>query len=209
MLVLCIGAALTGGLSAFVAAAASASSTHATAMTMPGPPTTPTPPTPPPPTTPTTTTTTTTTTTSSGTTTTPYCTFADLSLKYIDTQGATSHRYVDYAFENVSKTACRLRGYPRIVLLNKSGHAIHHSWAKVTHDPVSPIRTVVIKPGKRGYFTFTWVTGTACPGHFFTFYALRAYPPHDFKNFERHPGKTSPCNKSAKVTAVRPKRLKF
>jgi hypothetical protein len=124
-------------------------------------------------------------------------------------QSATGHRDVDYAFKNVGAGNCSLRGYPRALLLRKSGRRLRGSRARVTHDPISPVRTVVIKPGKRAFFTFTWVDGGFCPGNDFTFYAVRVFPPHDLRGFVRHFGKTPACGSSAMVSAVRPKRSSF
>ncbi len=206
VLVLCIGAALMGGLATVLASAASASSPATPTpppptIPTPPPPTTPTPPppttpSPPPPTTP-------------PTSATPRCTRAQLHLKFLQTQAATSHRFSDYAFVNAGNSACFLRGYPRVILVNKRGNGMHRTRAKVSHDPVSPVRTVVIKPGKRGFFTFSWAVGGACPGHTFAFYGLRVTPPGDHKNFRPKLSKTSACNQSATVTAVRPKLSTF
>ena len=204
VLVLSVG--LGGAASWFVAGAASASSpmqpppAHQPPSTgpYPPPPTQP-PPTQPPPTTP----------PPAGTTTPPRCTRAHLRLKFVDMQGATGHRYIDYAFKNVGSSSCSLRGYPRASLLNKSGHRKTAARAQVGHDPVSPVRTVVIKPGKRAFFTFTWVDGGFCPGNSFNFYGLRVAPPHDIGTFTRQFGKTPACGHSARVFAVRPKLRTF
>jgi uncharacterized protein DUF4232 len=140
---------------------------------------------------------------------TPQCMRAQLRLNFVRRLGATSHRFIDYAFMNAGTSNCSLRGYPHVVLVNKSGVGMHRRRAMVGDDPVSPVRTVVIKPGKRAFFTFTWAVAGACPGHTFTFYAVRVTPPGDHKNFERHLSKTSACDRSARVTAVRPKLSTF
>lgn len=140
---------------------------------------------------------------------TPRCSRAQLRLKFVDMQGATGHRYIDYAFKNVGTTACSLSGYPRGQLLTKRGRVMHGAREKVGHDPLSPMRTLVIDPGKRAFFTFTWVDGGFCPGDSFTFYALRVFPPGDLRGFVRRFGQTPACSKSAMVTRVRPKRFPF
>jgi hypothetical protein len=139
----------------------------------------------------------------------PHCSSAQLQLEFVDTQAATGHRYIDYAFKNVGAAKCALRGYPGAALLNKHGHVLHSSNAKVGHRPLSPVRTVVIEPGKRAFFSFVWADGGFCPGHTFTFYSLRVFPPQDTGTFEWHLGETFTCDDSATVTRVRPKRYPF
>jgi hypothetical protein len=199
---LLIGAALAGALISLVAGAAFASPTP-----NPPPPTTPNPrppttPNPPPPTTP-----------NPPPPTTPpataRCSGARLRLKFIDMQAATGHRYIDYALKNVGARDCSLRGYLGAVLLTKSGGLLRGSRARVTRDPVSPLRTVVIEPGKRAFFTFTWVDGGFCPGNAFTFYAVRVLPPQDVRGFVGRLGRTPACGRSARVSAVRPKLFSF
>lgn len=137
------------------------------------------------------------------------CSRAHLRMNFVRRQGATSHVFIDYAFLNAGGSACTLRGYPAVVLVNKSGNGMHRKRAIVSDNPVSPVRTVVIKPGKRAFFTFSWAVGGACPGHSFTFYALRVTPPGDHRNFQRQLSKSPACNRSARVSAVRPKLATF
>lgn len=212
---LIVGAALAGAAGWLVATAASASPSYnqpppttpttgpqPPPMTTPNqpPPTTPTqpPPSTPPP--------------SSSTnpgTTAPNCSRSHLRLKFVEMQGATGHRYVEYAFKNIGASDCSLRGYPDLVLLNHSSTAMHGTRATVRHDPVSPVKTVVIKPGKRAFFTFSWVDGGFCPGNSFAFYAIQVFAPKDLRGFVRHYGRTPACGGSPTVTRVRPKLSSF
>lgn len=137
------------------------------------------------------------------------CSRGHLQLKRVDTQGATGHRYVDYAVKNIGASSCSLRGYPDLTLLNNSDRAMHGTRTTVRHDPVSPVRTVVIKPGKRAFFTFGWVDGGFCPGNSFSFYSLRVFAPKDAMGFARQYGRTSACGGSPMVTRVRPKLYSF
>lgn len=207
--VLAVGATLAGAAGWLVATAASASpSPNQPPMTTPtGPITDPlqppmTSPNQPPPTTP------------PGGQTNPgttalNCTRAHLQLKFVDRQGATGHRYVDYALKNVGASSCSLRGYPDLVLLTRSDRAMHGTRATVHHDPVSPVRTVVIAPGKRAFFTFGWVDGGFCPGESFSFYGLRAFAPKDTMGFARPYARTPACGGSPMVSRVRPKLYSF
>jgi hypothetical protein len=139
----------------------------------------------------------------------PQCSTAQLRLKFVDTQAATGHRYIDYAFKNAGARKCSLRGYPTVVLLDKQGHVIHSAHAKVGHVSLSPIRTVVIGSGKRAFFSFTWGDGAFCPGSAFTFYGLRVSPPNNAIGFRPVLGKTPACDGFSGVSAVRPKRFPF
>lgn len=133
------------------------------------------------------------------------CTRAQLHLKFVDMQGATGHRYIDYAFKNVGTGDCTLRGYADATLLNSSGHALHGAGEQVGQWTISPVRTVVLLPGKRAFFTFTWTAGGFCPGHNFAFDGVRMLPPNDPVGFARRLGFTGACGNSAMVSAVRHK----
>lgn len=139
----------------------------------------------------------------------PHCSTAQLRLMFVDAQAALGRRYIDYAFKNAGASSCSLRGYPTGLLLDKQGHVIGSAHAKVAHFSASPIRTVVIGSGKRGFFTFVWGDGAFCPGRAFTFYGLQVSPPNNAIGFRRGLGKTSACDARAAVSAVRPKRLPF
>jgi hypothetical protein len=135
--------------------------------------------------------------------TTPRCGTAQLQLKFVQEQAATGHRYIDYAYKNVGAAACSLRGYSTASLLDGHAHVIPSANAKVGHWGISPVRTVVVGPGKRAFFTFTWADGGFCPGHSFTFYNLHVSPPNNTPGFQQHLGKTPTCDDSANVSAVR------
>ena len=136
------------------------------------------------------------------------CSTSQLRLRFVQTQAATGHRFIDYAFKNAGPAACSLRGYSSAVLLDKHGHVIQSADAKVGHWTISKVRTVVISSGKRAFFTFTWLDGGFCPKSF-TFYSLRVSPPKNAKGFRQHLGKTPTCNSSAMVSAIRPKLSKL
>jgi hypothetical protein len=137
------------------------------------------------------------------------CKTAQLQLKFVDFQAATGHRFIDYAFNNAGKVKCSLRGYPSGALLDQHGNAITASPAIVTGWPLSLLRTVVLSPGQRAFFTFHWVAGAFCPGRTFTFYGLRVAPPHDSSGLPWHRGMTLACDYSAMVSAVRPDLFPF
>ena len=130
------------------------------------------------------------------------CSTARLSLQFLGQQAATGHRFNQYAFKNVGNATCSLRGYPRAVLLDKHGNVLRSARATVARWSIVKVRTVVVGPGKRGFFTFAWAAGPFCPGHAFTFYKLRVTPPGNATGFVVNLGRTSACNGSAKRSAV-------
>lgn len=135
----------------------------------------------------------------------PRCLTSQLRLTFVDAQAGLGHRYEDYALKSVAPTPCRLFGYPGVILLDAHGHALTSSHATVTRWTVSPRRTVVLTPGQRAFFTFTWVAGAFCPGHAFRFNQLRVYPPGATTALQHSVGSTSACDNTAMVSAVRPK----
>lgn len=137
----------------------------------------------------------------------PQCRTAQLRLKFVDMQAGTSHRYIDYALENVGATRCSLRGYPGAALVDNHGHPIRSANAKVSRWALTPTRTLVINPKRRLFFTFTWVVSAPCVGHSFTFYGLRVVPPQNASGFAWHLGRTPTCDNSARISAVRSKLL--
>jgi len=139
---------------------------------------------------------------------TKHCLTAQLRLKVVSEQGATGHRYVDYAFRNAGTSNCTLRGYPSAVLRNKHAKPMVSSAAKVRQWSLSKIRTVTLSPGKRAFFSFEWTDADFCTGSF-VFYSVRISPPGSASGLVWHAGKTGACNKSARMSAVRPKESPF
>jgi hypothetical protein len=135
----------------------------------------------------------------------PRCLTSQLRLSFVDAQAGLGHRYADYALKNLATTPCRLYGYPGVILLDAHGRALTSSHATVTRWTVSPRRTVVISPGQRAFFTFTWLDGGFCPGHSFSYSGMRVYPPGATRAIQRSESATAACDGSAMVSAVRPK----
>jgi hypothetical protein len=87
---------------------------------------------------------------------------------------------VEYGFQNVGAAKCSLRGFPRIVLMTKHGHAIQSE--TVTPDAsLGPVVRKAIRPGRWAYFT---VEVAFCYSHVFAFYGLRAFPPGNARGFQ-------------------------
>jgi hypothetical protein len=134
----------------------------------------------------------------------PHCSSSQLQLKFVSFQGATGHRFWQLAFKNVG-SKCKLHGFPRVVLLNSAGHAIH---ATIKHE-TGPVPTVTVSHGKRAHFTFTYADGGFCNKHFHAS-RLRIFPPGGTGGFLFNPvpanhGTIFICTGSEQVSPVRAK----
>jgi hypothetical protein len=118
------------------------------------------------------------------------CLTGHLRLSFVRGQGATSHRFWDFALRNVGPGKCRLQGYPGVGLLNKSGRLISVNVA----PQAGPTPTVVIGVGQRGYFTFSYVVSGPCLPHFFNAYGLQVIPPNRTHRLVYHSGKIDVCS---------------
>jgi hypothetical protein len=88
----------------------------------------------------------------------PTCSPGQLHLKFIDFQGATGHRFWDFAFKNTG-SKCTVKGYPKVVLLDSHGHALS---AKVKHLAGSHAKAVTVGHNKRAFFTFQYADSGFC-----------------------------------------------
>jgi hypothetical protein len=111
------------------------------------------------------------------------CTSADLRVTAAYIQGATQHAVYDLRFTNVSRTACKLKGYPAVSLVtagNSSGRQIGSPRLVIMHSP-GPVKTATLASGQHalallGVAETVLFTGASCNpvlAHW-----LRVYPPH-------------------------------
>lgn len=136
----------------------------------------------------------------------PRCPAAQLHFKYVDNQGAASHRYFDFAFVNRGAT-CAVAGYPRVALLGRHGHPLA---ARVTHLGGSHAATVTVGHGKRAFFTVQWADGGACPAPHVVAYKLRLTAPGaSASSVYGLGGAVSMCKGSAHVWPLRAKLAPF
>jgi hypothetical protein len=76
-------------------------------------------------------------------------------------------RSMDFAFKNISKSPCTLKGYPRFELLNRSGRPARHGLAVNNAQMVSDDgegqtpQLVTLAPGKTAWFRFHFNSGGA------------------------------------------------
>jgi len=129
------------------------------------------------------------------------CTPADLRVTVAYVQGANQHAIYDLRFTNVSRTACKLSGYPGVSLVtagNLGGRPIGSPMPLIMHSP-GPSRTVTLAPGQRalallGVAETVMFQGSSCSpvvAHW-----LKVYPPH-LRHAVYVPIKASTCSSSA------------
>ena len=110
------------------------------------------------------------------------CTPAGLRVTAAYNQSATQHAIYDLTFTNVSRTACKLQGYPGVSLVtagNSAGRQIGSSRPLIMQSP-GPVKTVTLAPGQRalamlGVAETVMFTGANCNpvvAHW-----LKVYPP--------------------------------
>lgn len=133
----------------------------------------------------------------------PRCRAAQLRLHFVFLDAATGHRFWDFAYRNTGPT-CTVRGYPRIVLLDRHGHRIA---ARIRHVPNDPPATLTLAHGKRALFTFLDLDGGFCPGHAFTAYRFKLAPPGTgaftlFNPTHANHGPPSICRRSEFLTPL-------
>ena len=111
------------------------------------------------------------------------CTSAQLRVTAGYSQGAGQHAIYDLNFDNVSRTACTLRGYPGVSLVtaaDPAGRPIGSPRSQLMRQP-GPVSTVTLAPGQHalallGVAETVGFTGLACTpvvAHW-----LKVYPPH-------------------------------
>ena len=110
------------------------------------------------------------------------CTPADLRVSAAYSQSATQHAIYGLTFTNVSRTACKLQGYPGVSLVtagNSAGRPIRSSRPLIMHSR-GPVKTVTLAPGRHalalmGVAETVMFTGASCnpaAAHW-----LSVYPP--------------------------------
>ncbi|MDQ6819227.1 MAG: DUF4232 domain-containing protein [Actinomycetota bacterium] len=109
---------------------------------------------------------------------TPRCSTSQLHLSLIDHQGALGTTYWDMALRNLGRSACHMRGYPGVGLLDPDARLIN---VLVVRNPVTPVRTITLAPGQQAYFTFGYPSNIgACARHFNAF-GVQIIPPNEYQ----------------------------
>jgi Protein of unknown function (DUF4232) len=123
---------------------------------------------------------------------TPQCATSSLRLDRIGGQGFTSHQEWDFALRNVSPKTCHLKGYPRVVLLDKGARPIS---VHVDHHPGAQ-QTVVLHAWQRAFVSFVYVVSGPCIPHFFSAYGLALFPPGSGQRLVFYKGRFDVCSPS-------------
>jgi hypothetical protein len=108
-----------------------------------------------------------------GASSTPRCNSLQLELKFVGFQGATGHRYWQFAFKNKGGT-CSLRGFARVQLLASDGHVITSAFH---HETAFPVTTVIVAHGKRAFVAYTYLDGGFCSSGQLYAPKARVFPP--------------------------------
>jgi hypothetical protein len=137
---------------------------------------------------------------------TPKCSASQLHASIVDTQGALGTTYWDLALRNVGRTSCHMRGYPGVGLVDSNNGLIN---VLVERNPVSPVRTITVRPGQQAYFTFGYASEIgACTSHF-SAHGIQIIPPNEFNRLVLRTNRFDVCTPSSavgnpQVFAVRP-----
>ncbi len=77
------------------------------------------------------------------------CVAADLSLSFLGGNGATGHVLLSFAMRNASSHSCRTGGYPGVLFLDGSGHALPTHPDHTTTDIAghTTLRELTVAPG--------------------------------------------------------------
>jgi hypothetical protein len=118
------------------------------------------------------------------------CLTGHLRLSFVRSEGATSHRFWDFALRNVGPGKCRLQGYPGVGLLDKRGRLIDVGVER--EDAARP--SVVLGVGRRAFFSYV-VSGPCLP-HFFSAYGVQVIPPNRTHRLVLHSGRFDVCSVS-------------
>jgi Domain of unknown function (DUF4232) len=108
----------------------------------------------------------------------PHCNSSQLSLKFVSFQGATGHRFWQFALKN-NGAKCSLHGFSRAQLLAANGHVITSAFH---HETGFPVNTVTVAHGKRAFVAITYVDGAFCTAHFHA-PKVKIFPPGNAAGF--------------------------
>lgn len=130
---------------------------------------------------------------------TPRCAVANLRVDRIGTEGFTSHASWDMALRNVGSTACHLKGFPGVALLDNGARFMPTT---VDHR-FGPPRTVVLRPWQRGFFSFTYVTNGPCSRAVFA-YGIQIIAPTALQRLVWYAGRFGLCGPAPAQVTVSP-----
>jgi len=132
----------------------------------------------------------------------PTCSASKLKLTLVSFQGATGHRFWQFAFKNTGSKTCTLKGYPGAKLLKSGSYVLGTT---VKHAP-GTVATVTVPRGKLANFTFSYLDGGFCSVHV-SATLLQFTAPGQGTKFNYNPvpanhGPISVCVGSAEITPL-------
>ncbi len=130
----------------------------------------------------------------------PRCSSSNLTFEFVRELGATSHRFWDLALRNVGPANCRLKGYPKVGLLDGNANLMSVSVVRRTGVTVP---NVTLHPWHRAFFTFSFVVSGPCPSGIFPF-GLQVFPPNSAQRLRMYRKFDVCAGSQPQVTPVRP-----
>jgi len=111
----------------------------------------------------------------------PPCRAAGLALSFLGQQGATGHGELGFALRNTGSGSCATFGYPGIQFLDRNGGALPTVPTHATSDVFgsSPLRQLVLGPGRSASFRLTVSHGGGSSAGCTTAYAVAVIAPND------------------------------
>jgi hypothetical protein len=116
----------------------------------------------------------------------PGCATSQLALSFAGGQGAAGTAYMNYRLTNRGSTECALLGYPGVAVLDAGGHIVQHPAAR-RRDPTTPVRRVILQPGRAAMFLLTSSDVIPSPGcqHAWMGTTLQVIPPNQRTSLRR------------------------
>ncbi len=104
--------------------------------------------------------------------------------------------YWDMGLRNVGRTACHMRGYPGVGLVDSHSRLIN---VLVERDPVTPVRTITLRPGQEAYFTFGYASEIGACSRYFSANSVQIIPPNEYQRIVLRTSQFDVCTPSRAV----------
>lgn len=104
--------------------------------------------------------------------------------------------YWDLALRNVGRTACHMRGYPGVGLLDPHSRLIN---VQVVRVPGFPESTITLRSGQQAYFSFGYPSLIGACSRHFSAYGVQVIPPNEYARIVLRTSRFDVCTPSAGV----------
>jgi hypothetical protein len=136
----------------------------------------------------------------------PRCPTAHLRLDKTGESDGLSHRGINFALRNVGPTTCQLKGYPSLRLLGSMAQTMPTTVYHFGGPPGSaPVRTVVVKPWHRAFFSIYFAVSRPCPGAVYA-WGIRFVAPFARSGLVWYAGRFDLCGPGPAQVGVSPLR---